>query len=147
MKYKLTIQEQTFDIEIGAITGDVAEVTVDHKPYKVRIEGSPAATFHPAAAAPKPVAAPAVTATPAAAPARQVSTPDGADKITAPIPGVILSIDVQVGDRVAPGQVVAIMEAMKMENNMVSHIAGTVTKILLAKGAEVATGDVIMVIE
>ena len=66
--------------------------------------------------------------------------------MVAPIPGLILKINVKVGDAVSAGQVVAIMEAMKMENNISSNISGTVTAIRAGEGSQVTTGDVIMVI-
>jgi biotin carboxyl carrier protein len=69
---------------------------------------------------------------------------DGA--VLAPIPGRILDIKVQVGEAVQAGQTVATMEAMKMENNIVSNIDGTVQEIRVQKDSEVATGDVLMVV-
>jgi len=66
--------------------------------------------------------------------------------VVAPIPGLILQIKVKVGDAVSAGQVVAVLEAMKMENNISSHISGTVTAVRAAEGSNVTTGDVIMVI-
>ena len=70
----------------------------------------------------------------------------GAGTVTAPIPGLILRINVAVGDAVTAGQTVAVMEAMKMENNLTSAVSGTVQEIRVQKGSEVATGDVIMII-
>jgi biotin carboxyl carrier protein len=64
--------------------------------------------------------------------------------VLAPIPGLIVLIAVQVGESVIAGQTVAVMEAMKMENNLVAQQSGRVLEILVQKGAEVATGDVIM---
>jgi biotin carboxyl carrier protein len=71
----------------------------------------------------------------------------GGGAVVAPIPGLILQIKVKVGDAVSAGQVVAIMEAMKMENNISSNISGTVASIRAGEGAQVTTGDVIMLIE
>jgi biotin carboxyl carrier protein len=70
----------------------------------------------------------------------------GTEVVVAPIPGLILDIKVAAGDSVSAGQVVAVMEAMKMENNLVSNVSGTVQEIRVQKGAEVSTGDVIMLI-
>jgi biotin carboxyl carrier protein len=66
--------------------------------------------------------------------------------VAAPIPGLIVKINVAVGDSVTAGQTVAIMEAMKMENNLTCAVSGTVQEIRVQKGSEVATGDVIMII-
>ena len=62
----------------------------------------------------------------------------------APIPGLIVEIKVHLGDKVQAGQSVAVMEAMKMENDLTSHVSGVVEEILVQKGTEVATGDVIL---
>jgi biotin carboxyl carrier protein len=70
----------------------------------------------------------------------------GDDALTAPIPGLILEVRVKVGDRVSAGQIVAVMEAMKMENNLIAQKDGVVQDIRVQKGTEVSTGDVIMVI-
>jgi biotin carboxyl carrier protein len=140
MTYRISIGEQTFEIEIGGIAGQTAQVRVDGVAYDVRIEDRPttAAVDQTAAA---PVSRAAISTPPAAAPAAA-----GAGTLQAPIPGTIMAILVEVGDAVGAGQVVAIMEAMKMENNLVSRVAGTVREIRVQKGAEVATGDVVMVI-
>jgi biotin carboxyl carrier protein len=82
-----------------------------------------------------------------AAPAADMSPNPKGGAVVAPIPGLILQIKVKVGDAVSAGQVVAIMEAMKMENNISSNIAGTVSAIRAGEGSQVNTGDVIMVIE
>ena len=84
---------------------------------------------------------------PTAPPPTTASRPAaGGGALLAPLPGVILEIRVKSGDTVAPGQVVAVMEAMKMENNLSVQTAGTVGEIRVQKGSEVATGDVIMII-
>jgi biotin carboxyl carrier protein len=64
----------------------------------------------------------------------------------APIPGLILDIKVTVGESVVAGQSVATIEAMKMENSLTSTVSGTVKEIRVQKGAQVATGDVVMII-
>ncbi|HWR92931.1 MAG TPA: biotin/lipoyl-containing protein, partial [Desulfobacterales bacterium] len=71
----------------------------------------------------------------------------GDDALTAPIPGLILEVRVKVGDRVSAGQIVAVMEAMKMENNLNAQKDGVVSEIRVQKGTEVSTGDVIMLIQ
>jgi len=140
MKYKITVKAQTFDVEIGSVTGNTAQVTVDRIPYAVTFEALPG---DGAARPPVQPAAPAAATMPApAAPAAQ----PGAGTVAAPIPGVIIDIRVKVGDTVQAGQVVATMEAMKMENNLTTPVAGTVREIHVQKGAEVGTGDVVMVI-
>jgi len=155
MKYTITVQDQTFDVQINSVSGDKAQVTVNQTPYTVTIknrggaapvaapQAAPKAAPAPAApAAPKPEVAPASAAPKSAA----RSAGAGEEVIAAPIPGVILSVNVQVGDSVSPGQTMAVMEAMKMENNLTCHMAGTVKEIFASKGAELGTGDVVMII-
>jgi biotin carboxyl carrier protein len=67
-------------------------------------------------------------------------------EIIAPIPGRIMDVKVKFGDPVTKGQTVATMEAMKMENNIISTIDGVVQEIRVQKDSEVATGEVIMII-
>ena len=99
----------------------------------------------PAAAAPAPAPvqsaptpAPAAPSAPAAAPSA------GAQVIDSPMPGTILDIKVKPGDVVAEGQVLVILEAMKMENEIMSPGAGTVDTIQVTKGAAVNAGDVLL---
>jgi biotin carboxyl carrier protein len=151
MKYKIAIDEKKFEVEIGDIEDGRAQVTVNNRDYDVNIEnyaelnaGEEARPRNPTSAQiPKarPVfSVPPKVAAPVSAPAA------GGGVVVAPIPGIILGINVKVGDSVSAGQVVAIMEAMKMENNLVSNISGKVLEIRVQKEAQVSTGDVIMVI-
>ena len=95
-------------------------------------------------AAPAPVAA-APAAAPAPAPA---AAPAGAgEQVKSPMPGNILSVNVNVGDTVAEGQVLMILEAMKMENEIMAPHDAKVAQVLANKGATVNTGDVLVVLE
>ena len=87
-------------------------------------------------------AAPAVAAAAPAAPA----APAGGEKITAPMPGTILKVNVTQGQAVKAGTVLCILEAMKMENEIMTSKDGTVTQILVSKGATVDTGAPLVVI-
>lgn len=94
-------------------------------------------------AAPAPVAA-APAAAPAPAP---VAAPAGAgEQVKSPMPGNILSVNVNVGDTVAEGQVLMILEAMKMENEIMAPCDGTIKQVVTAKGASVNSGDPLIVI-
>ncbi len=97
------------------------------------VEFQPAAGGAAAPAAPAPKAAPAPAAAPAAAAAASV--------ISAPLPGTITKILVEVGQAVKAGDTVLTMEAMKMENNITAESAGTVKAILVQQGAQVQSGD------
>ena len=113
------------------VNGNVYEVTVE--------EGFTGAASAPKAAAPAPKAAPA--AAPKAAPAApKAAAPAGATTVEAPMPGKILNIKVSEGQAVKFGEVVVIMEAMKMETEIVAPADGTVSKILVKAGDSVDTG-------
>ena len=123
MKYKVTLNGRTYEIEVEAGKA----MCLDE--YEAIV---------PAAA---PVAAPAPTAAPvAAAPA-----PAG-EAVSAPMPGTILKVNVQNGQAVKEGDVLCVLEAMKMENEIMAPKAGTVAQVVAAKGASVNTGDVLVVI-
>lgn len=116
-------------------------ITVNGVAYDVTVEEG-AGKGAPVAAAPVKAAAPKAAPAKAAAPAAGA----GANKIKAPMPGKILGIKVNVGDAVKKGQVMMILEAMKMENEVVSTKAGTVAQIVTSKGAVVETGSPLVVI-
>jgi len=108
-------------------------VNVNGTVYEVELEEITGAA--PAAAA--PVAAPA--AAPAAAPV-------GGEKVCAPMPGTILSVNVSNGSAVKKGDVLMILEAMKMENEIMAPCDGTVTSVAAAKGAAVESGTLLCTI-
>ena len=105
-------------------------VNVNGTVYEVELEEMTAAPAAPAAAPAAPAAAPAA----------------GGEKVTSPMPGTILSVNVAAGDAVKRGQVLMILEAMKMENEIMAPKDGTVTQVLVAKGATVDTGAPLVVI-
>ncbi|MBQ3490652.1 MAG: biotin/lipoyl-binding protein [Clostridia bacterium] len=103
-------------------------------------------------AAPTPVAAPAPVAVPAPAPvaknvpAAKPAAPAGNAKcsVSAPMPGNILAVNVKVGDKVEKGAVLCILEAMKMENEVMAPEAGTVSSVAVSKGSTVQAGEVLV---
>lgn len=114
------------------------KISVDGTQYLVEMEEVGAPTPTPADAAPAASAAPAPEPAPAAAPAPVAA---GSHAQTAPMPGTILDIHVKVGDVVTANQPVMILEAMKMENEVVAEQAGTIASINVEKGAMVNPGD------
>lgn len=122
-------------------------ITVNGTPYNVTVEegaGAPVAAAPVAApaAAPAPVAAPAPA--PAAAPAPTAQGAEGSVKVEAPMPGTILDVKVSVGDSVSSGSVLCILEAMKMENEIVAPQDGTVASVNVSKSDSVEAGQVII---
>ena len=109
-------------------------VNVNGTVYEVELEEITGAA--PAAAAP--------VAAPAAAPV--AAAPVGGEKICSPMPGTILSVSVSAGDAVKKGQVLMILEAMKMENEIMAPCDGTVTSVAAAKGAAVESGTLLCTI-
>ncbi|WXR60648.1 biotin/lipoyl-containing protein [Peptostreptococcaceae bacterium AGR-M142] len=127
--FNVTVNGETYSVEVEEIKADgsVATQTVSR----------PAPVSKPA---PKP-AAPAKKAVPKAAP-KQVTA--GASTIDAPMPGTILDIKVKEGDSVKEGQVIVILEAMKMENELMAPADGVIASINVEKGASVNPGEVLV---
>ncbi len=122
------------------------KVNVNGTVYEVALEvmdGVPAA---PAAAPAAPAAAPAAEAAPAPA-AAPVAAPAGGETVSAPMPGTILAVNVQNGASVKKGDVLFVLEAMKMENEIMAACDGTVAGVAVAKGATVSSGDVLCSIQ
>ena len=117
-------------------------VTVNGTSYEITLEVVDAADVK---AAPAPVAAPAHAAAPAAAPA-PVAAPAGGETVSSPMPGTILSINVQNGTAVKKGDVLMILEAMKMENEIIAPCDGTIASVNVNSGASVETGATLCVI-
>lgn len=117
-------------------------ITVNGTPYNVTVEeGTSSAAPVAAAPAPAPAAAPAPQAAPKAAPAPAAA---GSVKVDAPMPGNILDVKVSNGTAVKAGQVLVILEAMKMENEIVAPQDGTVASINVNKGDTVEAGQTIV---
>jgi glutaconyl-CoA/methylmalonyl-CoA decarboxylase subunit gamma len=145
-EYIFVIKDREYRAEILGLTGEQATVRVDGQEYKVglkqfgsnrlaalelkRTEAAPASS----AAAPAPQ--PGAHRPPAAAGKGEAVT-----VIKSPLPGLINTVSVQVGDMVRAGQVVVVMEAMKMENQIQAPCDGTVSKVFIKKGDNVAEGN------
>ena len=137
--YKFKIGGNQYDVTVNGIEGKLADVTVNGVNYQVELENEVAAA--PAAAA--PAAAPAAEAAPAAP---KAAAPAGGKKIGSPLPGVIISVDVKEGQAVKRGQKVAVIEAMKMENEILAECDGTITAIHVKQGDSVLEGADIVTI-
>ena len=142
-EYKYKINGNEYAVSINEVCDTTAKVTVNGAEYDVEwekpVEEKPVVKVQPVVA--KPTAAPAPAAKPAAA------APAGGYSIKTPLPGVIIDVKVNVGDAVAKGQTVVVLEAMKMENNINADRDGKVAAIQVAKGDTVADGAVLVVLE
>ena len=129
--YKFKINGNEYNVEINSVEGNIADVTVNGASYKVEMDT-------PVAPAPATPATSAAAPAPAPAPA---AAPAGPGKvITSPLPGVIIEVSVKEGQAVKAGQKVAVIEAMKMENEIQASCDGTVTAVLVNKGDSVLEG-------
>ena len=136
--YKFRLNGNEYNVDINSVEGNFAEVTVNGASYQVEMENAPAPVQKPAQAPATATAAPTATAT---APAPKPAAPAGAGKpVTSPLPGVIIEVSVKEGQAVKAGQKVAVLEAMKMENEIQAPADGTVTAILVNKGDSVLEG-------
>ena len=128
MKYELTLNGRTYEVEV-----ELAEPMMmpEFQSY-VPAPAAPAASAVEAAPSAAPAAAPAVTGT--------------GEKVDSPMPGTILKVNVAAGQTVKEGDLLVVLEAMKMENEIFAPKGGTVSQVLVEKGASVNTGDVLVVI-
>lgn len=131
MKYKVTLNGRTYEVEVEQ---GKAMLTDEYEAYAP----APAAPAAPAAAAPAASAAPA----PAAAPAVTAA----GEPVNSPMPGTILRVEVAQGAAVKEGQLLVVLEAMKMENEILAPKDGTVAQVVVQKGSHVETGSPLIVL-
>ena len=124
MKYKVTLNNRTYEVEVEA---GQAMLVDEYEAYSP----APAAAPAPVAAAQPATAAPSIAA---------------GEVVKSPMPGNILKINVTVGQKVAEGDALLILEAMKMENEVAAPKSGTVAQIIVSKGAVVETGAPLVVL-
>ena len=149
-KYQYKVQGVDYEVEIEEVEGNIAKVNVNGIPFEVELQQPINAAKHPTIVkpkveAPKPAAtaAPVAVAPAAAAPAAAAGA---GNPVKAPLPGTVTTINVKVGDTVAVGDVVLVLEAMKMQNNIEAEYAGTVTSVVVSPGDSVMEGAVMLTI-
>ena len=126
MIYNVTINDKVYEVEVEKGKANLIRTTA--------VQAAPAPAAAPVAAAPAAAPAPVAPAAPAA------SVQAGTTPVNSPMPGTILDVKVAVGQAVKEGDLVVILEAMKMENEIYAPCAGTVAQVLTSKGASVDTG-------
>lgn len=132
MKYKVTLNKKVYEVEVEA--GEA--MLVDEYEAKAPVAAAPTA----------PVAAPVVAAAPAAPAAAPAAGLAAGEVVKSPMPGNILKIQCAVGQKVNEGDSLIVLEAMKMENDVVASKSGTVAQIVVTKGQVVETGSPLVVI-
>ena len=142
--HRFVIEGKEYQVDVGTRLGSNVAVTVNGKAYDVEVtgQGSPSAPSGTGPAAPRPAAAPVVTA----AAATPVPGAGGAGEVRAPIPGVVLSVDVAEGDQVTASMKILVLEAMKMENEIFAGVDGVVAKIHVKPQQEARQGDLLVTI-
>ena len=150
-KYQYKVQGVDYEVEIEEVEGNIAKVNVNGIPFEVELQKPINAAKHPQLAkpkveAPKPVAAAPVAAAAPAAPAQPAAAAGAGSPVKAPLPGTITEIKVAIGQQVNVGDIVLVLEAMKMQNNIEAEYAGTVTSITVKPGETVMEGAVLLTI-
>ena len=135
--FNLKIEGDKFGVTVESVSGDNAVVTVNGKTFNVTIERDTTPLTQPTADLSSPATAASKTAHSAFA----------AQKVKSPLPGLVLGIKVKEGDYGKEGQVVAVIEAMKMENEIEAERSGVVKSINVEKGDSVLEGATLLVIE
>ena len=139
--YTFKIGGKQYDVTVTPKEGNLYYVTVNGATYEVEAENAPVAAA-PVQAAPAPQ-----SAAPAPAAEAPKAAPSGAgEKVNSPLPGVIIEVSVKEGQAVKAGQKVAVLEAMKMENEIAAPKDGTVTAIHVSKGDSVLEGAPVVTI-
>ncbi|MDA8334993.1 MAG: biotin/lipoyl-binding protein [Peptococcaceae bacterium] len=133
-KFRVTVNGQSFEVEVEEVRGGVPTVR------SVAPAFMPPAAPAPGGYAPAPPVAPPPAVKPAA------PSPAGAGAVTAPMPGVVNSVKVKEGDEIKMGDVLLVLEAMKMENEIQAPVSGRVKQIPVSAGQSVNAGETLVVI-
>jgi len=148
-KYQYKVKGVDYEVEIAEVEGNIAKVNVNGIPFEVELQKPINAAKHPTMGTPKvqtlqstaPAAKPII-----AQPSENPAVPVAGISVKAPLPGTITDIRVQVGQQVNAGDIVLVLEAMKMQNNIEAEATGKVTSILVKQGDSVMEGSVLLTI-
>lgn len=137
-KFKFKINGNSYEVEVKNVEGQIAELEVNGTQYEVELEKEIAKTKTPTIVK-KSVPPPKET--------KPLTSDKKYSKVKAPLPGNILSIKVSEGDDVKKGDLLLVMEAMKMENNVLADVDGTVKSLSVKEGDDVLQNDVLVEIQ
>ena len=137
-KYNFKINGQTSEVEVGEFDGTNATVSVNGTPYQVELQGEEKKAKTPVLAR-KPV-----VNKPGEGEIKKTESSGASYKINSPLPGTIKKVNIAVGSAVKAGDCVMIMEAMKMDNNVIAEKGGTVQAIKVKEGDAVLQGDTLV---
>ncbi len=135
-RFLINVNGNSYEVEVEELTGSAGA-------HAGRPATAPASGQ---AAAPAAVAAPVTEEKSVQSSPQKIDVPAGATEVKSPLPGMVLGINVSVGDKVSKGDVLLIIEAMKMENEIMAPESGTVLSIAAARDLTVNTGDLLLVI-
>ena len=135
-QYKFKINGKEFEVAVNSIENNIASVNVNGVDYSVELENAPKVAEAPVVTE---KSSPVVSA-PETKPTTSSANAGAGKKIVSPLPGVIIDVCVNVGDAVKRGQKIAVIEAMKMENDILAEADGTVTAIYVKKTDSVLEG-------
>lgn len=137
-KYKFKINGQIYEVEVGEFDGSNATVSVNGTPYQVELQGEEKKAKTPVLAR-KPV-----VNKPGEGQIKKTESSNNAFKVNSPLPGTIKKINVSVGDTVKEGDCLMVMEAMKMDNNVMTEKSGTIKAVKVREGDAVLQGDTLV---
>lgn len=137
-KYKFKINGQVYEVEVGEFDGNNATVSVNGTSYQVEVQGEEKKAKTPVLAR-KPV-----VNKPGEGQIKKADNAGGAFKINSPLPGTIKKVNISVGDTVKEGDCLMVMEAMKMDSNVMAEKGGTVKAVKVKEGDAVLQGDTLV---
>jgi biotin carboxyl carrier protein len=146
-KYEYKVQGVDYEVDIVEVEGNIAKVTVNGTEFEVEMK-QPISTGHQIKKTQvvRPVAAPVTGEAPKPEEKPAPVKAGEGTKVCSPLPGTVTSVAVKVGDAVAAGDTVVVLEAMKMQNNIETETAGTITSVMVNTGDSVMEGTVLVTI-
>jgi len=141
------VEGREYQVEVGDLGERPIRATVNQKTYHVQVPEPSRSSARPAAPAPSASPAPAAAPAPAAQPAPAGEPAAAGSAITAPMPGDIVEVKVNAGDSVQSGDVVCVLEAMKMRNLIRTSRAGVIASIAVSPGQAVDYGAILVTFE